>query len=200
MGGLFSSQAAAAAEVGDSAVIAVHSVGEWTHNWQSHTQNNKMVSRWPTNPSSLAFSNRIHKSGLCPPLDHPFDLFASSGLLPYGKMVIDFSASWCGPYRFVEPAFRAMAAQYTDAVFLDRRWRAAGDAILLLLIFRAIDSWFDLGFRSSRCVGGVEAVEGAGYVVVRAGERRAGGGKSRRRDEGRAREEDPGAAQHLKEE
>ncbi|CAD5188684.1 unnamed protein product [Musa acuminata subsp. malaccensis] len=78
MGGLFSSQAAAAAEVGDSAVIAVHSVGEWTHNWQSHTQNNKM-------------------------------------------MVIDFSASWCGPCRFVEPAFRAMAAQYTDAVFLDRR-------------------------------------------------------------------------------
>lgn len=43
-------------------------------------------------------------------------------------------------------------------------------------------------------------MEGAGYVVVRAREKRAGGGKSRRRDEGRAREEDPGAAQHLKEE
>ncbi|CAL9106359.1 unnamed protein product, partial [Musa textilis] len=75
MGGLFCSQAATATEVVDSAVIAVHSAGEWTHNWQSHTQNNKM-------------------------------------------MVIDFSASWCGQCRFVEPAFRAMAAQYTDAVFL----------------------------------------------------------------------------------
>ncbi|CAL9126495.1 unnamed protein product [Musa acuminata var. zebrina] len=34
MGGLFSSQ---------SAVIAVHSAGEWAKKWQSHTQSNKMI-------------------------------------------------------------------------------------------------------------------------------------------------------------
>ncbi|KAJ8464657.1 hypothetical protein OPV22_027209 [Ensete ventricosum] len=74
MGSFFSSPAAYAADDGVSAVIAVHSVGEWTQNWESHSQTNKL-------------------------------------------MVIDFSASWCGPCRFVEPAFKAMAAQYSDAVF-----------------------------------------------------------------------------------
>ncbi|XP_008807864.2 thioredoxin H2-1 [Phoenix dactylifera] len=33
-------------------------------------------------------------------------------------MVIDFSASWCGPCRFMEPVFNAMAAKYTDVVFV----------------------------------------------------------------------------------
>ncbi|XP_073108235.1 thioredoxin H2-1-like [Elaeis guineensis] len=33
-------------------------------------------------------------------------------------MVIDFSASWCGPCRFIEPVFKSMAAKYTDVVFL----------------------------------------------------------------------------------
>ncbi|CAL9767498.1 unnamed protein product [Musa acuminata subsp. burmannicoides] len=75
MGGFFSSPPAYAAEEGVSAVIAVHSVGEWTQNWESHSQTNKL-------------------------------------------MVIDFSASWCGPCRFVEPAFKAMATQYSDAVFV----------------------------------------------------------------------------------
>ncbi|CAD5194368.1 unnamed protein product [Musa acuminata subsp. malaccensis] len=75
MGGFFSSQPAYAAEDGVSAVIAIHSAGEWTQNWESHSQTNKL-------------------------------------------MVIDFSASWCGPCRFVEPAFKAMATQYSDAVFV----------------------------------------------------------------------------------
>jgi len=33
-------------------------------------------------------------------------------------MVIDFSASWCGPCRFIEPAFKEMASRYTDVVFV----------------------------------------------------------------------------------
>ncbi|KAG8098589.1 hypothetical protein GUJ93_ZPchr0013g37680 [Zizania palustris] len=33
-------------------------------------------------------------------------------------MVIDFSASWCGPCRFIEPSFKEMASRFTDAVFL----------------------------------------------------------------------------------
>ncbi|KAM0952125.1 putative monodehydroascorbate reductase (NADH) [Dioscorea sansibarensis] len=33
-------------------------------------------------------------------------------------MVIDFSASWCGPCRFIEPAFKSMAAKFTDVVFV----------------------------------------------------------------------------------
>ncbi|RRT60440.1 hypothetical protein GW17_00001152 [Ensete ventricosum] len=33
-------------------------------------------------------------------------------------MIIDFAASWCGPCRSVEPAIKAMAARFTNAVFL----------------------------------------------------------------------------------
>uniref|UniRef100_A0A0A9EL34 Thioredoxin H-type 5 n=1 Tax=Arundo donax TaxID=35708 RepID=A0A0A9EL34_ARUDO len=33
-------------------------------------------------------------------------------------MVIDFSASWCGPCRFIEPAFKEMASRFTDAIFV----------------------------------------------------------------------------------
>ncbi|RRT42501.1 hypothetical protein BHE74_00017955 [Ensete ventricosum] len=50
MGSFFSSPAAYAADDGVSAVIAVHSVGEWTQNWESHSQTNKLwkVQAMPT--------------------------------------------------------------------------------------------------------------------------------------------------------
>lgn len=32
-------------------------------------------------------------------------------------MVIDFSASWCGPCKLVEPAVHEMATKYTDVQF-----------------------------------------------------------------------------------
>ncbi|EYU34675.1 hypothetical protein MIMGU_mgv1a014830mg [Erythranthe guttata] len=33
-------------------------------------------------------------------------------------MVIDFSATWCGPCKFMEPVFNDMSAQYTDVDFI----------------------------------------------------------------------------------
>lgn len=33
-------------------------------------------------------------------------------------MVIDFSASWCGPCRFMEPALNDMAARFTEVEFV----------------------------------------------------------------------------------
>uniref|UniRef100_A0A7N1A7F6 Thioredoxin domain-containing protein n=1 Tax=Kalanchoe fedtschenkoi TaxID=63787 RepID=A0A7N1A7F6_KALFE len=33
-------------------------------------------------------------------------------------MVIDFTATWCGPCRFIEPHIKEFAAQYSDVVFI----------------------------------------------------------------------------------
>ncbi|WOL08860.1 hypothetical protein Cni_G17613 [Canna indica] len=80
MGSLFSRRnrpAAAIEEEGSesgAAVITVHSDAEWSQNWLTHSQSNKL-------------------------------------------MVIDFSASWCGPCRFIEPYFKEMATRFTGAVF-----------------------------------------------------------------------------------
>ncbi|KAG2545172.1 hypothetical protein PVAP13_9KG412929 [Panicum virgatum] len=46
--------------------------------------------------------------------DQQWEAAKSSGKL----VVIDFSASWCGPCRFIEPAFKEMASRYTDVVFV----------------------------------------------------------------------------------
>ncbi|KAL1554805.1 Cytoplasmic thioredoxin isoenzyme 2 [Salvia divinorum] len=33
-------------------------------------------------------------------------------------MVVDFTAAWCGPCKFMAPAFDAMSAKYTDVDFV----------------------------------------------------------------------------------
>ncbi|KAF5201717.1 Thioredoxin [Thalictrum thalictroides] len=33
-------------------------------------------------------------------------------------MVIDFTASWCAPCKFIEPAFNALSAKFTDVIFV----------------------------------------------------------------------------------
>lgn len=33
-------------------------------------------------------------------------------------MVVDFSATWCGPCKFIEPAFNDMSAKYSDVDFV----------------------------------------------------------------------------------
>ncbi|KAB1227824.1 Thioredoxin H2 [Morella rubra] len=40
-----------------------------------------------------------------------------SFLLDGAKMVIDFTASWCGPCRFMEPTVEAMASKFTNVGF-----------------------------------------------------------------------------------
>lgn len=36
-----------------------------------------------------------------------------------GKLVVvDFSATWCGPCKFIKPLYHQMSTEYTDVVFL----------------------------------------------------------------------------------
>lgn len=44
-------------------------------------------------------------------------LFLTCWIVVSLKLVIDFSASWCGPCRFIEPAIHAMAAKFIDVDF-----------------------------------------------------------------------------------
>ncbi|VAI38278.1 unnamed protein product [Triticum turgidum subsp. durum] len=74
----------------DSAVVAVHSKPAWDKHWEEHRNASKLV--------------------------RP-DLAANLLRLPR-QMVIDFSASWCGPCRFIEPAFKEMASRFADALFV----------------------------------------------------------------------------------
>uniref|UniRef100_A0A0D9W087 Thioredoxin domain-containing protein n=1 Tax=Leersia perrieri TaxID=77586 RepID=A0A0D9W087_9ORYZ len=46
------------------------------------------------------------------------ELWGSHTSNPNKLIVIDFSATWCGPCRFIEPAFKEMASRFTDAAFL----------------------------------------------------------------------------------
>ncbi|KAL6497496.1 hypothetical protein OROHE_027125 [Orobanche hederae] len=39
--------------------------------------------------------------------------------MPLNKlMVVDFSASWCGPCKLMEPFFNQMSAKYSDVNFV----------------------------------------------------------------------------------
>jgi thioredoxin 1 len=63
-------------------------------------------------------------------------------------MVIDFSASWCGPCRFIEPAFKELASRFTDAIFIKvdvdelavRHASCGPDAILVPTFF--LVAWY----------------------------------------------------------
>ena len=73
-------------------------------------------------------------------------------------MVIDFSASWCGPCRFIEPAFKELASRFSDAIFVKidvdelavRHASCGPDAVLLssfsVWLGRGIGSYHVLWF------------------------------------------------------
>ncbi|KAL2252432.1 UNVERIFIED_CONTAM: Thioredoxin H2 [Sesamum indicum] len=98
LSGLLGGDAAAAAESTtdeSSRVIAFHSSQRWQLHFNSSKQLNKLVSL--------------------------FTLSSTSGLRTFNAveiMVVDFSATWCGPCKFMEPVFNNLSAKYSDVDFV----------------------------------------------------------------------------------
>ena len=82
--------------------------------------------------------------------------FGSLALFAW-QMVIDFSASWCGPCRFIEPAFKELASRFTDAIFVKidvdelavRHASCGPDAVLL----SSFSVWLGRGIGSYSRIG-----------------------------------------------
>jgi thiol-disulfide isomerase/thioredoxin len=51
-------------------------------------------------------------------MNHLINYFGSEFSFFYLKVVIDFSASWCGPCKMMEPIIHAMANDFTDVEFI----------------------------------------------------------------------------------
>ncbi|KAF8659427.1 hypothetical protein HU200_058454 [Digitaria exilis] len=100
----------------DSAVVAAHSKATYDEQWEAHKSRGKLVaSPSLTAPLSFWFSSPRLAPSWC-----VLDLTRTDCLarLPAPQLVIDFSASWCGPCRFIEPAFKEMSSRYTDVIFV----------------------------------------------------------------------------------
>ncbi|KAL4351362.1 hypothetical protein GQ457_06G041780 [Hibiscus cannabinus] len=65
-------------------------------------------------PSSSSESSRVSTFHSAPRWQLHFNSVKETPKL----MVIDFSASWCGPCKFMEPALNDMAARFTDVEFV----------------------------------------------------------------------------------
>lgn len=81
-----------------------------------------------------------------------FPLFFSpnfSGVWLFGsvvKVVIDFSASWCGPCKIMEPIIRAMANEITDVDFVKIDVDELSVTFLFLISFLSTILFFSFTF------------------------------------------------------
>ena len=111
MGSFFSSDAYAAAtpeEESSSAVLKFHSTARWQLHFNACKETSKLVTFRSLSSSTLQIWN-FRFSDFC---------FVFFGWNRWAKLVIDFSAAWCGPCKMMEPVFNGMAAKFTDVDFV----------------------------------------------------------------------------------
>lgn len=91
----------------NSRVIAIHSMTNWDEHWTANKQDsNNLVSDLILciSPSFFFFKDPFTSN------------IGNQSVNP--QMLIDFTAKWCGPCRFIGPTFEAFSAQYTGVAFL----------------------------------------------------------------------------------
>lgn len=82
-------------------VTAFHSSAKWKAHFEASKQTTKLVEI-----VQFFFFN-----------SYSLSLFLNSNSV-HLKIVIDFTATWCGPCQYIEPAIYEFAAKYTDVEFV----------------------------------------------------------------------------------
>ena len=92
-----------------SPVVAFHSSAKWKIHFEASKETNKLVS----------IENLFHLFPFCLGSTYSW-LLILLFLFPNPKLkiVIDFTASWCGPCQYIEPSINELAAKYTDVEFV----------------------------------------------------------------------------------
>ena len=209
MGSFFSSDAYAAAtpeEESSSAVLKFHSTARWQLHFNACKETSKLVTFRSLSSSTLQIWN-FRFSDFC---------FIFFGWNRWAKLVIDFSAAWCGPCKMMEPVFNGMAAKFTDVDFvkidvdelsvrhtsiLSISWGFGFWFCFVLFFFyrsfrsiRNLSFWFFFFFFK----GCFSRLRRSSYADLRAVEGRERSGQSGRSEEGRARQQGSKAPIGLK--
>lgn len=81
-----------------------------------------LSARVASHSSSVALSNDFYKEGGMPSLfffpSLSFSTSTSSKKLPKLQVIVDFTATWCGPCRMIGPYFEELSGEFTGIVFL----------------------------------------------------------------------------------
>ncbi|KAG6483297.1 hypothetical protein ZIOFF_059941 [Zingiber officinale] len=94
---------------GEGVVIACHTVEEWNQQIQISKESKKLVH----------FQITLSLSPLyCFASSWVWEKSGDRSVAPHKMVVVDFTASWCGPCRIMAPIFAELAKKFTDAIFL----------------------------------------------------------------------------------